>query len=123
MINRIVLVGRLVADPELKNTQSGIPVCRFRLAVERNYKGQDGNRVTDFITVVAWKKLAELCQQYLQKGRMAGVEGSLQMNQWEQDGQKRTTYEVQADNVQFLGGGNGGGEAAGEQEIGDEIPF
>lgn len=123
MINRIVLVGRLVADPELKNTQSGIPVCRFRLAVERNYKGQDGNRATDFITVVAWKKLAELCQQYLQKGRMAGVEGSLQMNQWEQDGQKRTTYEVQADNVQFLGGGNGGGEAAGEQEIGDEIPF
>lgn len=110
MINRIVLVGRLVADPELRTTQTGVQVCRFRLAVERNYKADDGNRKTDFFAVIAWNKLAELCQQYLQKGSMAGVDGTLQMNQWEKDGEKRTSYEVNADNVQFIGGSKNGKE-------------
>ncbi len=111
MINRVILVGRMVADPEVRYTQSGIAVARLRIAVERRFKSATGERQTDFINIVAWRKLAELCGQYLKKGRMVGIDGSLQMNQWEQDGQKRTTYEVLADNIQFLDreGSSGGG--------------
>lgn len=113
MINRIVLVGRLTADPEVRYTQSGIAVCRLRLAVDRRFRNANGEKQTDFIPVVAWRKLAELCGQYIKKGTLIGVDGSLQMNQWEQDGQKRTTYEVLADNIQFLdrGGSSGGGDS------------
>lgn len=111
MINRVILVGRMVADPELRYTQSGIAVARLRIAVDRRFKSASGERQTDFINVVAWRKLAELCGQYLKKGRLVGIDGSLQMNQWEQEGQKRTTYEVLADNIQFLDreGSSGGG--------------
>ena len=102
MINRVVLIGRVVASPEVKYTQSGIAVASFTIAVERNFKNTAGEKQTDFINVVAWIKLAELCYQYLEKGQMAGVEGSLQMKKWEKDGEKRTSYEVLTDNVQFL---------------------
>ncbi len=109
MINRVILVGRMVADPEIRYTQSGIAVARLRIAVERPFKNANGERQTDFINAVAWRKLAELCGQYLKKGQMAAIDGSLQMNQWEQEGQKRTTYEVIADNIQFLDRGGSGG--------------
>ena len=109
MINKVILVGRMVADPEVRYTQSGIAVARLRIAVERPFKNANGEKQTDFINAVAWRKLAELCGQYLKKGQMAAIDGSLQMNQWEQEGQKRTTYEVLADNVQFLDRGGSGG--------------
>lgn len=112
MINRVILIGRLTADPEVKFTQSGLAVCRLRLAVERRYKTASGEKQTDFIPIVAWRKLAELCGEYIKKGSMIGVDGSMQMNQWEQDGQKRTSYEVLADSIQFLDrGGSGGGDS------------
>jgi single-strand DNA-binding protein len=101
--NRIILIGRLTRDPELRYIPSGAPVASFTLAVDRPFKNQAGERETDFINVVAWRKLAEFVGQYLSKGRMIAVEGRLQIRPWEtQDGQKRTSAEVVADAVRFL---------------------
>ena len=103
MLNRVILVGRLVADPELRYTPSGVPVASFRLAVDRQFKSQGGERETDFINIVAWRRSAEFAANYLGKGRLVAVEGRLQIRQWTtQDGQRRTTAEVVADNVQGL---------------------
>jgi single-strand DNA-binding protein len=113
MINRIILVGRLTADPEVRQTSNGIPVATLRIAVQRQYRGQDGERQTDFINVVAWRKTAELCRDYLRKGRLVGVDGSLQSRSYEdRDGNRRTAYEVQADSVQFLEPRSAGGAAS-----------
>lgn len=104
-INRVVLVGRLVADPELRHTQNNIPVTNFCLAVDRPYRNDDGESPTDFINVVAWKNQAESFCKYMQKGRLVGVDGSLQMRRYQTDsGENRTVYEVQANSIQFLGG-------------------
>ena len=109
MLNRIVLIGRLVADPELRYTQSGIPVSSFCIAVDRNYKNAAGERETDFINISAWRKLAELICEYMKKGRLIAVEGSLQMRKYQtREGENRTAYEVQAENVQFLDRGGSG---------------
>ena len=104
MINSVVLVGRLVRDPEMKYTQNGIPVTNFRIAVDRPFgRDEEGNKQTDFIDIVAWRKTAELCGQYLSKGAPVGVEGRLQTRSWTtQDGQQRHGFEVQADRVSFL---------------------
>ena len=103
MLNRVILVGRLVADPELRYTPSGVPVANFRLAVDRQFKSQGGERETDFINIVAWRRSAEFATNYLAKGRLVAVEGRLQIRQWTtNDGQKRTTAEVVADNIQGL---------------------
>lgn len=97
------LIGNLANDPEARTTQSGLMQCSFRLAVQRRFKGADGQRETDFITIVAWRQTAELCAKYLAKGRKVAVTGSLQMRSYQaQDGQKRTVAEVVADNVEFL---------------------
>lgn len=97
------LIGNLANDPEVRTTQSGLCTCSFRLAVQRRFKGADGQRETDFITIVAWRQTAELCAKYLAKGRKVAVTGSLQMRSYQaQDGQKRTVAEVVADNVEFL---------------------
>lgn len=113
MINRIVLVGRLVADPEVRYTQNGIAWCNFRIAVDRPFRNANGEKQTDFITVVAWRKLAELMGQYMKKGRLIGVDGSLQMRKYQtKEGENRTVYEVSADSIQFLDRGDsasGGG--------------
>jgi single-strand DNA-binding protein len=113
MINRIVLVGRLVADPEVRYTQNGIAVANFTIAVERPFRSASGEKQTDFIPVVAWRKLAELMGQYMKKGRLIGVDGSLQMRKYQtKEGENRTVYEVLADNIQFLDRGDtasGGG--------------
>ncbi len=102
-MNRIILIGRLVADPELRYTPSGVPVANFRLAVDRPFRTQGGEKETDFINIVAWRKSAEFATNYLTKGRLVAVEGRLQIRQWTtNDGQKRTTAEVVADNVQGL---------------------
>ena len=103
MLNRIILMGRLTRDPELRHTQSGTPVASFSLAVDRDFKSRDGgDRATDFIDVVAWRSTAEFVSKYFTKGRMAVVEGRLQIRDWtDRDGGKRRSSEVVADNVYF----------------------
>jgi single-strand DNA-binding protein len=103
MYNRIILIGRLTRDPELRYVPSGAPVASFTLAVDRPFRDQQGNRETDFIDIVAWRKLAEQVSQYMAKGRMVAVEGRLQIRSYEtQDGQKRKVAEVVADGIRFL---------------------
>lgn len=102
MLNKIILMGRLTRDPELRRTQSGTAVASFTLAVDRDYKPQDGERETDFIDVVAWRGTGEFVSKYFTKGRMAVVEGRLQVRDWtDKDGNKRRSTEVVADNVYF----------------------
>ena len=102
MINTIILMGRLTAVPELKYTQNNIPVCSVTLAVERSYK-TDGERIADFISVVAWKSTAEFVSRYFTKGSLMAVEGSLQVREYIKDDEKRKVYEVVADKVSFCG--------------------
>ena len=102
MLNKIILMGRLTHDPELRRTQNGTAVTGFSLAVERDFKDEDGKRATDFIDIVAWRSAAEFVAKYFTKGRMAVVEGRLQLRDWtDRDGNKRRTAEVIADNVYF----------------------
>ena len=102
MLNKIILMGRLAREPELKRTTSGTSVTSFSLACDRDFKSQSGEKETDFIEVVAWKNTAEFVSKYFSKGRMAVVEGRLQIRDWtDKAGNKRTTAEVVADNVYF----------------------
>ncbi len=103
MLNHIVIMGRLARDPELRHTQSGTPVATFRLAVDRDFKDKNtGERATDWIDVVAWRGTGEFVSRYFSKGRMAVVEGRLQMRDWtDKDGNRRTSAEVVADNIYF----------------------
>ena len=103
MLNRIIIMGRLVRDPELRTTQSGVSVTSFTLAVDRDFKNRDsGEKSTDFIDVVAWRQTAEFICKYFGKGRMAVVEGRLQIRDWkDRDGNNRRSAEVVADNVYF----------------------
>lgn len=101
-LNKIILMGRLARDPELKRTTFGTAVTSFSLAVDRDFKGQDGQKETDWIDCVAWKGTAETVCKYFSKGRMAVVEGRLQIRDWtDKDGGKRRSAEVVADNVYF----------------------
>ncbi len=103
MLNHVVLIGRLVADPEIRYTQSGIPVANICIAVDRKFRNASGERDTDFINIVAWRKLAELLEKYMKKGRLIAVQGTLQMRKYQtREGENRTTYEVQADSIEFL---------------------
>ena len=113
--NQVILMGNLTRDPELRQTPNGQNVCSFSLALNRSYKGSDGEwkEATDFIDVVAWGPLGERVAQYLTKGRPCLVNGRLQSRSWEQDGQKRSKVEVIAQDVTFLGGGGGGGGESG----------
>jgi len=103
--NRVLLIGNLTKDPELRYTPSGTPVANLRLAVNSSFKSQSGERKeeTCFVTIVVWSRQAEICNQYLKKGRSIFVEGRLISRSWEAEGQKRSTMEVRADRVQFLG--------------------
>ena len=103
MLNRIILMGRLTRNPELRRTQSGTAVASFTLAIERDFKDQNsGEKATDFIDIVAWRQTGEFVSRYLTKGRMAVVEGRLQMRDWtDKDGNKRRSAEVVADSVYF----------------------
>ena len=113
MLNRIVLMGRLTRDPELRKTQSDTPVCSFSLAVDRDYK-RDGEKETDFIDVVAWRSTAEFVSRYFAKGRMAVVEGRLQIRDWkDKEGNNRRSAEVVADNVYFGDSNKDGGNRSG----------
>ena len=148
MLNRIIIMGRLVRDPELRTTQSGTSVTSFTLAVDRDFKSREsGEKSTDFIDVVAWRQTAEFVCKYFAKGRMAIAEGRLQIREWkDKDGNNRRTAEVVAENVYFgdskrdgvgdagyganaapaygappaYGGGYGAGESSGFSEIADD---
>lgn len=138
MLNKVFIMGRLTRDPEFRRTNSGTAVTSFALAVDRDYKNADGTKATDFIEVVAWRTTAEFVSKYFAKGRMAVVEGRLQIRDWtDKEGSKRRSAEVVADNVYFgdskkegdssggsYGGSSGGYKAAGkavdvEPEAGD----
>ncbi len=115
--NQVILMGNLTRDPELRTIPSGQSVCSFSLALNRSFKGQDGNwqEATDYIDVVAWGPLGERVAQYLTKGRPCLVNGRIQSRSWEQDGQKRSKVEVVAQDVTFLGGrgeGEGGSSSS-----------
>ena len=102
MLNKIFIMGRLTRDPELRRTQSGTAVTSFSLAVDRDFKSQSGEKETDFIDVVAWRSTAEFVAKYFTKGRMAIVEGRLQIRPWtDKDGNNRRSAEVVADNIYF----------------------
>ncbi|HHY40760.1 MAG TPA: single-stranded DNA-binding protein [Syntrophaceticus sp.] len=102
-LNRVILIGRSTREPELRFTSGGAAVANFTLAVDRPYLNAQGERETDFIRVVAWRKLAETCANYMGKGRLVAVEGRLQVRTYQTpDGQNRTTAEVVADTVRFL---------------------
>lgn len=115
--NQVILMGNLTRDPELRNTPSGQSVCSFSLALNRQWKGQDGQtqEAVDYIDVVAWSGLGERVAQYCQKGKPVLVNGRLQSRSWEQDGQKRSKVEVLAQDVTFLGAAGDGGERAPRQ--------
>ena len=112
MLNKAFLMGRLVADPELRHTQNNVAVASFRIAVDRDYKREDGQRDTDFINIVAWRGTAEFVSRYFAKGRMAVVEGRIQVrNYTDNNGNKRTATEIVADNVYF-------GDSKREDDVG-----
>ena len=119
MLNRIILMGRLTRDPELRHTGSGTAVASFSLAVERDFRDKaSGQRVTDFIDVVAWRQTGEFVSKYFTKGRMAVVEGRLQIRDWQdRDGNKRRSAEVVADNVYF-----GDSRRDGDSQDGGYVP-
>lgn len=102
-MNKVYMIGNLTRDPELRATQSGVPVCNFSIAVNRRFKDADGNAQTDYFNIVAWRQLADLCSRYLAKGRKVAVVGSIQTRSYEaQDGGKRLAFDIVADEVEFL---------------------
>ena len=114
MLNKIILMGRLTRDPELRRTGTGTAVTSFSLAVDRDFKSQSGEKETDFIDIVAWRSTAEFVSKYFTKGRMAVVEGRLQIRDWtDKDGGKRRSAEVVADNVYFGDSKRDGGDSSG----------
>ena len=127
MLNRVILIGRLVQDPELRYTPAGVPVARFTLAVNRPFLTRQGEREADFIDIVVWQKQAETCSSYLGKGRLVAVEGRLQVRSYEDSqGVRRRAAEVVAESVRFLDRAKeGGGQAHGpdEQDFKSEIAF
>ncbi len=121
MLNKVILMGRLVADPEFRQTTSGIPVCRIRIAIDRPYR-KDQERQSDFINVTCWRNTAEFVSRYFNKGKMIIVEGSLRNNDYtDNNGVKHYSMDVQADNVSFgesKGSSQGSGDYAGGQQGG-----
>jgi single-strand DNA-binding protein len=132
-MNKVILIGRLGQDPELRYTPNGVAVCNFSLAVERSFTNQEGEREVDWIDIVVWRKQAENCANHLGKGRLVAVEGRLQIRSYEtNEGQKRRVSEVVANNVRFLdwpddnkkrnnNNNNSSNNGAGEDDI--DVPF
>lgn len=134
MLNRVILIGRLTRDPEMRYTPNGVASVRFGLAVQRPFTNQQGEREVDFIDIRAWRKLAETCATHLKKGRLVAVEGRLEVRSYEtQDGQKRKSVEVVADDVRFLDraqqdpapatDGDPYGDVGDEPDGAEEVPF
>lgn len=129
MLNKVILIGRLVADPQLRYTQTGIAVTNFTLAVDRPFVSQGGEREADFIDIVTWRKQAEICANHLNKGRLVAVEGRLQIRSYDdQNGVRRKAAEIVADQVRFLdrardtGSDHESADGPPEPEF-DDIPF
>lgn len=130
-MNNVVLIGRLTADPEYKQTPSGVSVTSFSIAVDRNYIDKDGNRQTDFINIAAWRNTADFICRYFSKGRMIAIEGSIQTRKYEdKNGNKRTAFEVVAERVSFCGDkpakgttGESFKESDFEEIPDDDLPF
>ncbi|MEG1662527.1 MAG: single-stranded DNA-binding protein [Clostridia bacterium] len=101
-MNKVILIGNLVKNPEISETNNGTAYCKFTVATTRRYQNAEGEKETDFTNVVVWKKLAELCGEYLAKGRKVAVVGELRTRSYEVDGSKRYISEVLADEVEFL---------------------
>jgi single-strand DNA-binding protein len=122
-VNKVILIGNLGRDPELRYTQGGQAVANFTLATTDRFSSKDGERQerTEWHRIVAWARTAELCAQYLSKGRSVYIEGRLQTREWEdKEGQKRRTTEIVAQTVQFLGGREGG--SGGPRSTGSDVP-
>lgn len=131
-VNRVILVGHLGADPELRYTAGGTAVAKFRLATTEVFTDRNGQKQerTEWHRITAWGKLAEICGQYLAKGKLVYIEGRIRSDTWEQEGVKRYSYEIVADNMQMLGGGRKGEPREAEPEWRgpdappeDDIPF
>lgn len=136
-MNKVVLIGRMTKDPELRYTQSGTGVASFTLAVNRRFANQNGEREADFINCVAWSKAAEFVAQYFKKGQEMALEGRLQVRSYDgNDGQRRWVTEVVAEQIEFVGakknsdsnnnstaGGYGGGGYGSPNQLGEEIVF
>jgi len=136
-LNRVILIGNLTRDPELRFTPAGKPVASFGLAVNRNYTNKEGEKVqaVDYFNIVTWNRQAELCAEYIRKGSSIALEGRLQTRSWEtEDGQKRRVVEVVADRVQFLGkpgakeadaetAAESSDEALADFDLSEDIPF
>lgn len=123
-MNKAILIGNIANDPEIRTTQSGTKQCSFRIAVQRRFANAQGVKEADFINIVAWRQLAELCSRYLSKGRKVAVEGTIQTRSYDaQDGTKRYVTEIVAESVEFLGGGNqqGAQEAPAAPAQGDVV--
>ena len=117
MLNVVAIMGRLVADPELRTTPAGLSVCRFRIACDRSYVQQGQERQADFIDIVAWRQRADFVSKYFQKGSMIAVEGSLQTrNYQDKNGNNRTAVEVVANNISFAGAKRQDGQSAPSYE-------
>ena len=117
MLNVVAIMGRLVADPELRTTPAGVNVCRFRIACDRSYVQQGQERQADFIDIVAWRQQADFVSKYFQKGSMIAVEGSLQTRQYQdKNGNNRTAVEVVANNISFAGAKRQGAQSAPSYE-------
>jgi len=123
LLNQAILIGRLTRDPEFRYTPNGTPVASFTLAVDRAFQNQQGQRDTDFLDIVVWRKLAEVCANYLSKGQLVAVTGSIQVRSYEtQDGQKRRVWEIVADSVKFLERGSKSPSPAPDEDV-EEVPF
>jgi single-strand DNA-binding protein len=119
MLNRVILIGRLTRDPELRYTPAGVAVTQFTLAVDRTFSNNQGQREADFIPVVTWRQLAETCANYLRKGRLAAVEGRIQVRNYDNnEGRRVYVTEVIADNVRFLESANSGNRDEGMEMSG-----
>lgn len=118
-VNKVILLGRLGKDPELKYTQGGTPVANFSLATDETWKDQSGEKQqrTEWHNIVAWKKLAEICGQYAKKGQQIYIEGKIQTRKWEdKDGNTRYTTEVVVSNLVLIGKKEGGGDESGAED-------
>ena len=136
-VNKVILIGRLGKDPETKFTQGGVAIARFSMATDESWKDQSGEQQqrTEWHNIVAWRRLAEICGQYLMKGKLVYIEGRLQTRSWEdKEGNKRTTTEIQAEKMVMLSGGKPEegrettaepiSDSSSENEItDDDIPF
>ncbi len=130
MLNRITIMGRLTRDPELRNTPTGTPVTNFTIACDRDFVSNSGQKETDFLDVVAWRQTAEFASKYFTKGRMAVIEGRLQIREWkDKEGNNRRIAEIVAENIYFgdskrdSAPANGGFSAVADDDDFGEIPF